>query len=661
MYHQRLTLAACAAAFALPWPALAQHSGSATDATAVMVTASRFKSSALDQPIAVQVITAEDIRDSSATTVAEVLNKLGGVHIRVNFVGVPDAPLDLRGFGMTGNENTLVLVNGQRISEYEQAPARLSAIPINAIERIEILRGAGSVLYGSGATGGTINIITRSPVGAQTGGAVSATLGGHRLRDLRASAEGGSGGFGASMNAQHYTTDNYRRNNRAEQDAVSGEFRIGGRDEFIALDLGGDTQKARLPGARSEAQLASAPQDASTPNDYMNTRSQIVALRGEKRLGELTLALDLGHREKTVRFYNDFGGGFDSRQDTGVRVNSIGPRLLWAGDLGAMKNRLALGFDWNEWTYANQTLSGFGNRDEAGRQRNRAVYFRDELSLGTGTRISLGARREHVEQSQLERLTPIPETTLGNNLSASEVALQQDLGRGLSAYGRIGSSFRVGNIDDNRCFFPPCNPMLKPQRSKDREIGLQWRGRGSSFRASLFDIRIDDEIHYNAITFTNMNLAPTRRSGLELEGKLVLDSAFDVSGRYALTNARFRSGRYGGVDVAGHEVPLVPKERFGVNLGWQVAATTRLTANINHVGKQRYDNDQENRFRAMPAYTVADLKLSHEIGFWRLSAGVNNLFDKAYYSYGIVNGTFTSFNAYPEDRRNAYVSAEFRW
>jgi len=661
MYLHRFILAALAAAFTLACPALAQQSGSTGDATAVMVTANRFKSSALEQPIAVQVITAEEIRDSSATTVAEVLNKLGGVHIRINFVGVPDAPLDLRGFGMTGNENTLVLVNGQRISEYEQAPARLSAIPINAIERIEILRGAGAVLYGSGSTGGTINIITRSPVGAQAGGAVSAMVGGHRLRDLRGSAEGGSGGFGASVSAQRYTTDNYRRNNRAEQDAVSGEFRIGGRDEYIALDLGGDAQKARLPGARSEAQLASAPQDASTPNDYMNTRSQIVTLRGEKRLGELTLALDLGHREKTVRFYNDFGGGFDSRQDTEVKVNSIGPRLLWTGDLGAMKNRLAVGFDWNEWTYANQTLSGFGNRDEAGRQRNRAVYFRDELSLASGTRISLGARREHVAQSQLERLTPIPETTLGTNLSASEVALQQDLGRGLSAYGRIGSSFRVGNIDDNRCFFPPCNPMLKPQRSRDREIGLQWRGRGSSFRASLFDIRLDDEIHYNAITFTNMNLSPTRRSGLELEGKLALDSAFDLSGRYALTNARFRSGQYGGIDVAGHEVPLVPKERFGLNLGWQIAAATRLTANINHVGKQRYDNDQENCFRAMPAYTVADLKLSHEIGFWRLAAGVNNLFDKAYYSYGIVNGTFTSFNAYPEDRRNAYVSAEFRW
>ena len=63
----------------------------------------------------------------------------------------------------------------------------------------------------------------------------------------------------------------------------------------------------------------------------------------------------------------------------------------------------------------------------------------------------------------------------------------------------------------------------------------------------------------------------------------------------------------------------------------------------------------------MPDYTITDIKVSHEIGPWRLAAGINNLFDKEYYSYGIVNGTFTSFNAYPEDRRNGYVSAEYRW
>jgi iron complex outermembrane receptor protein len=659
--QRRFAMAACAAGVISSFSVHAQQANSAVDDSAIIVTASRFRSSAIDQPIAVQIITADEIRNSSATTVAEVLNKLGGVHTRISFIGVPDSPLDLRGFGMTGNENTLVLVNGQRISENEQAAPRLSAIPINAIERIEILRGAGAVLYGSGATGGTINIITRAATGSLPSGSASATFGSHSLRDLRGSAEAGSGGWGISVNGQHTETDNYRKNNRAEQDAASGELRFGDRNDFIALNLGGDSQKARLPGPRNEVQLKTAPRETSTPNDYMNTRSQIVSLRGEKRFDELTLALDVGHREKTMRFFSDFGFGFSSKQDTEVKVDSISPRLHWTAPIAGLQNRLTVGFDWSEWSYTNDWLNTFGNRDEIGSQRNRAVYFRDELALTPSTRISLGARREHVDLKQEERLTPIPKASVSHDLSAYELALQQDLGRGVFAYGRLGKSFRVGNIDDNRCYGLPCNPLLKPQRSHEQELGLQWRGKGSSLRISLFDIDLDDEIHFNAITFTNMNLSPTQRRGLELEGKAALGETVDVSGRYAHTTARFRSGIYFGNDVSGNDVPLVPQERIGLMLDWQPVPATRLSANVNYVGKQRYDNDQVNRFRSMPDYTITDIKLSHEIGQWRLAAGVNNLFDKAYYSYGIVNGAFTSFNAYPEDRRNGYVSAEFRW
>ena len=658
---KRFAIAACAAALTPAFPASAEQANPTNDSPAIVVTASRFRSVAIEQPIAIQIITADEIRDSSATTVAEALNKLGGVHSRISFVGVPDTPLDLRGFGMTGNENTLVLVNGQRISENEQAPARLSAIPINAIERIEILRGAGAVLYGGGATGGTINIITRSPIGTQPSGSLSGSAGSHRMQDLRGSAEAGGDHWGITANAQHSENDNYRLNNRALQDAASGELRFGDLDQFIALNVGGDSQKALLPGARTEAQLTSAPREASTPNDYMNTRSQIATLRGEKRLGEVTLALDLGHREKTVRFFNNFGFGFTSQQDTEVEVNSISPRLLWITRLGTVQNRLTVGVDWTRWSYLNHTLSAFGNRDETGVQRNRATYIRDELALASGTRLSFGVRKEHLDQDQEERVTPIPRTTVNHALSATEVAIQQDLGQGVSAYARAGKSFRVGNIDDNRCFALPCNPLLKPQRSRDSELGVQWHGRGSSFRASLFEIDLDDEIHYNAITFTNMNLSPTRRTGLELEGKTALGATVDVSARYSITKARFRSGLYGGIDVSGNEVPLVPTERIGAMANWQLTPGTRLTANVSHVGHQRYDNDQSNSFRAMPGYTVTDIKLNHEIGLWRFAVGVNNLFDKAYYSYGIVNGTFTSFNAYPEDRRSGYVSAEYRW
>jgi len=656
----RFTRTACTVALSLVF----QSGFAATeDEATIIVTATRFQSSKLDQPIAAQVITADDIRESSALTVSEVLGKLGGVHTRINFTGIPDSPLDLRGFGMTGDQNTLVLLNGQRISENEGAAARLSAIPIDSIERIEILRGAGAVLYGGGATGGTINIITRAPITEGLNGNVSALAGSHNLRDLRGGVQVSNGQWGLSLNAQRYENDNYRVNNRAELDAVSGELRFGGHEDFIALNVSADDQKARLPGTRTMAQMTSDPRGATTPNDYMNSRSEIFSLRGEKNFGDATLAFDIGQRDKTARSYGSYSWGGASLADTDVTVTTASPRLLWKTRLAGMENRLTVGTDWSDWSYTNKTLGtgGLSSLDEIGSQNNRAFYFRDELRLATGTRLSLGARRESVTQSDAESLLPRIKTSGDHHLSAHELSLQQELGVGFSAYGRIGRSFRIANIDDNRCWFAPCVPLLKPQRSSDREVGMQWSGKGANFRAGLFDMAIDDEIHYNALTFSNMNLSPTRHRGLELEGKLLVGETVDLAGRYTRTQARFREGTYGGVDAIGNDVPLVPKDRIGLNFGWQATTATRLTFNVNYVGAQRYDNDQANRFRTMPSYTVADIKLSHDMGAWRLAAGINNLFDRDYYSYGAINGTYTSFSAYPEDRRSAYLSAEYKF
>lgn len=635
------------------------------DEAAIVVTASRFGTPVLEQPIAIQVITAEQIRESTATNVAEVLSKQGGVHTRINFLGIPDSPIDLRGFGMTGDQNTLLLVNGQRLSENELVSARLSSIPLDSIERIEILRGAGAVLYGGGATGGTINIITRSPLAAQPGGNVSLALGSHALRDARASLNAGSGAWGLNLHVQRRESDNYRDNNRSEQNMLNGEWRYVGDAGYLALRFGADEQRARLPGPRTEAQLKTDPRGTATPLDHASSRSEQLGLYGEHRAGAFVFAADIGHRVKKTGDFFDYGIVGNSRSSSVVRTTSVSPRLNWNATLAGMPNRLTVGVDWNEWDFGKDTEATFfgfpSNRDESGRQTNRAVYVRDELGLTATTRLSAGLRRERVDQEQKETLTPIPNDKTGRQLTASELALQQTLGGGWSAYGRIGRSFRVANIDENRCFFPPCAPLLKPQTSRDKEIGLQWRAGKAAFRASLFDIALKNELHYNAITFANQNLEPTRRRGLELEGAAPLGAELELSARYAYTDARFREGSYGGFDVSGNQVPLVPRQRAGISLGWRIAVPTRLTFSLSHAGPQRYDNDQRNLFRRMPAYNQADIKLLHEMGQWRLAAGINNLFDKAFYSYGIVNGAFTSFNAYPEDRRNAYLSAEYRF
>jgi len=126
----------------------------------IVITATRFPDSKRDLPVGVTVITADDIRKSASSNLGDILAQFGLLQIR-DLAGTQNPQLDLRGFGVTGDQNTLVLLDGLRLSEADLESAQLSAIPLESIERIEIVRGSGAVLYGAGATGGTINIITR--------------------------------------------------------------------------------------------------------------------------------------------------------------------------------------------------------------------------------------------------------------------------------------------------------------------------------------------------------------------------------------------------------------------------------------------------------------------------------------------------------------------
>jgi iron complex outermembrane receptor protein len=136
---------------------------SAAEEPAVIVTATRFPENRLEAPVGMTIISSEEIARDTARTLPELLSRFVSIHARDNS-GSPDQQIDLRGFGITGDQNTLVLLDGVRLNENDLSSTKLSAIPLQSIERIEILPGGGAVLFGGGASGGTINIITKSPI-----------------------------------------------------------------------------------------------------------------------------------------------------------------------------------------------------------------------------------------------------------------------------------------------------------------------------------------------------------------------------------------------------------------------------------------------------------------------------------------------------------------
>src|SRR5574340_708092 len=137
----------------------------------VVVTATRYEEKVTTVPSGVSVISAEDIKNSTAQNIPDLLRTEVGIQVNDLAGNRRSYTVDLRGFGETASSNTLVLVDGRRVNQPDLSGVDWTEIPIERVSRIEIIKGGrGSVLYGDNATGGVINIITKEGEGGLKAG-----------------------------------------------------------------------------------------------------------------------------------------------------------------------------------------------------------------------------------------------------------------------------------------------------------------------------------------------------------------------------------------------------------------------------------------------------------------------------------------------------------
>ena len=658
-----VSFAARAAAFSIVVQPLLASAQPAPEDDAVIVTAARFPERRLSAPVGMTVITAEDIAAESARSLPELLARLGGLHVRDNS-GNPDLQVDLRGFGVTGDQNTLVLVDGIRLNENDLSTTRLSAIPLQSIERIEILRGSGAVLYGGGASGGTINVITKGPQPGRRDAAGLFGIGSYATGDARFSANLAGERFGAFVSGSHLESDNYRLNNRVRQDNVAGDVRYAGEEGSVALKLGSDVQRLQLPGVRDENQIASDPRGTATPGDWSTREGNRLTLLARRGFGNVDLAGDLGYRDQLATAYFR---SFASYNEARLHGLTLSPRLRWSGVASGIASTLVAGIDLNTWDFdrrfsADPASIGTPFATTKASQKSSALYLQLNAQVLRAAKLALGWRTQRVADELVQTGFFASSQRHSRSPRAGEIGLQVVLAPRWTAFGRLGTSFRVATVDENG--FTASGGLIEPQTARHRDFGLEYRNGGLQVRASLYDINLDNEIYFSPLVVpfgANTNLSPTRRSGAEVFARAPVTRDFDLSGSIVLQSAKFKYGTYGGVDVAGKDVPLVPRALVSLRAAWSLPGRSQLVAALRYVGRQRYDNDQANAFaRLMPAYLLADLKLSRTLGEWTLSATVNNILDKRYYSYGIVNSfaCATPVCAYPQAGRTIFASVE---
>ena len=649
--HRFLSFLVLTVFFIAASPGHTQQQLPVTVADEVVVTATRFKVSQQELPVGVTVITTEDIRNSTAATVPELLRQVPGIQVR-DSSGSPNQQVDMRGFGIFGDQNTLVLLDGQRISENEQASVNWTAIPLSSIERIEIMRGSGAVLYGGGATGGTINVITKAPQKNTKSAYLGAGGGSYNTGDYRTGFNFAGENLGLIVNAGHLETDNYRDSNRLRQQNVQADLRYTGERGTLYAKFGADDQRLLLPNALTEAQITVNRRQAAAPfGSYTNMSGGYANLGGELKLGDAEFALNGGFRgrESNAKLF--------LTTKNSVTVTSLTPRLKLPFAIAGTNHTLVAGMDWEDWDSDGTALANpafFATlKRPLSSQRNRAAYFQDSIALSAATVVSAGIRFHRVTFATND-IASGTSASSERDLRAFEISARHRFGEPVAVYGKFGNSFRVPNVNDNYSLFTGTIAQLEPQTSHDREIGTELQFGRANFRLAVYAMDINNEIHFDPTTFSNVNLPPTRRNGFELEGKGQITATLSAFANYTYATAKFREGAF-----ANNDVPLVPRNAVKLGATWEFMPRTRVNALVTYTGEQLFDGDETNTFgRKMPSYTLVDTKLSHEYRGWLLNAGVKNLFNQKYFSYGVFTG-FPTFSAYPAPERSVFISAQY--
>lgn len=640
---------ACATLFAFPFAISFAARADEPAPTTVVITGSRFPSAESLEPIGATVITQEEIRQAGVNDVNQAIRKIGGVFGRQSLDSSPDFALDLRGFGTNGAQNMVIMVDGVRLNENELASPVLSTIPIDTVERIEIVRGGSSVLYGEGATGGVIHILTRkSGLRSQAGthGSVFAEAGQFKERDLRASLSHVSGPLSVDAAVARQDNDNYRANNAFRQNSAAAGVQLAYAGGRAGVRLESARQDARFPGSLTMAEYQANPRQTTTPNDFGTLDTDRINAFAEYRLGEVDLAAELTHRRREARsnYFSDFGASVTKYEG---RQNQFSPRARWLHRLdGGMLNELVAGVDVIDWQ--RKTTSDYSLADAG--QKSKALYLRDELRFDAvhDGRVALGVRREIFDKDVVEGITKsVDQGSQARN--AWEAQGSYRLLPLLTLSARAGQSYRVANVDENS--FRTSISLLKVQTSHDLEFGASWGGDLRKLTARVFRHELDNEIFYDPTKFANTNLDPTRREGVEVDAEAQLAAGWRASAHLQHVNATFTAG-----PNAGREMVLVPKNVLTARLAWLPGSGQTFDVGAQWVDRQRYGSDFDNACPAhMPSYVSFDARYAVKLGPWEVAASGLNLADRRYFSnaYGCQSGI------YPSDGRQLKLSARY--
>ena len=568
----------------------------------VVVTASRYQESIMETPVSIEVIDQEEIEESNARNLADLLQDAGGVYIK-NFSGLTGKKdIIIRG---ARQDQILYLLDGQPLNSPQDGVIRLEDIPISVIKKIEISKSASSSIYGANAMGGVINIVTQDAD-----------------QENKTEIDLGLG----SYNTQNYIlTTNYNFDNSSifiSYDKLSSDDHRDDPDQESALDRNDLFLKYKYNLSKKTTFNFSYRYNNVESNYPGSDANDDYGFRDDQDENiKISLNQNLDNRDRTFLLYSNNREMYDRTRST---WSLTGYNLT---DIDILKK----GFNYKETNYYfdNHTLIyGFeivenevkDNQLETNNKHsnlNKSLYIQDKFRVNNNIFVYGGRYDDHEEY--------------GSNLSPKFGYIYQ-INNNWNFNFNYGESYRAPTFLDLYTGFGS-NENLKVEEGKTFDLGFKYSDSICSREITFFKRNFEQLINYNSDTFMMENIDEAEIKGIELLTSRKIDDNWSVDFAYTYLEARDDSVDGQSLNMPYNQIALNTKYS-GKN--YKVVLDNRYVGETNSYGGETVES-----------YFLSDLRLSTNLSKNKeLSVEINNLFDK---NYEVVDG-------YPMPGRNFMVN-----
>ena len=628
-----------AAILAVGTTAMAEENLASQKLKETVISTENFETSVLDTAKNITIVTQEDIQNKGANTVAEALRGVPGVTVRYMDGGTPN--FDMRGQGATANANVVVLLDGVPLNGIGGG-YNTNQIPVNLIEKIEVIPSGGAVMYGDGAVGGVINIITKAPQNKENYGSVGLEVGSWATRK-------GNLNYGTKvgdkllfdMSYSNYTSEGYRTKTKPfDEDDKNDSIWLRGKylldNGYIEARYNYIDEKDYFTGSLAENDKHN-PTHAGSSGGKILTKSNEYTLTFNKKLNDKLTLLAFGDYIKRDGSSNWYSVN-DSKQ-----LYTKGQVKYEYGD----NSYFIVGGDYK--TGNAKSMGSFGPSDKD--KETYAGYILNKTTLGDW-QFTQGYRRE--KNTYEDKVGKGYKKDFKNNSFEFAVNyLYSDTG---SIYASFEQSFRTPHIWD----LSTTNlSEFDVQTTKAYELGIKDMYKNTYASASVFLIDTEDEIYYDKFSNgygENKNFdGEVRRIGAQASFQHYFNK-LTLRENITYIQPKITSGIYDGKEFAG-------VSRWNLNIGATYNITEKLMLNgdMYYLSGAYNQDDFSNKDGRDGDYVTFDINTRYKVNSGlEVYAGIRNLFDKEYYDAVIsVYGGGEAY--YPADGRSYYAGFRYNF